>query len=783
MTEKTMNTCKVMLVNKFFFIKGGAETVYFQEKAMLEEMGSQVVEFSMDHEKNFSSQYAEYFVGNSDYHKKQSKIDQLKIAVDFIHNREACKKFKQLLKQEQPDIVHFHNIYHQLTPSIIKIAKKQGCKTVLTAHDYKIACPNYSMQINGKNVDVKDLTGNVFSIFKTKWDCDSWAKSLLISVEAVFHNIAKSYENLDLVIAPSEFMKKVIQLRRPQLNVEVIVNGIDATVGNVEVKNKGYFLYLGRIMEDKGVETLALAQQLSKHQSPVKMAGIGPMTDELRENYPNIELLGFQQGEALTELIANCTALIVPSLCYENCSMSLLEAMAYKKAVIGADIGGIPEQVIPSETGYIFEAGNAQDLAAKMDLLMDNPTQAVTFGENGRKQLIKKYSFEMHKTKLLRCFSDLIESKENEFDRPTITVIGTRGIPDVLGGVETHCQHLYPMIKANYKSDICVIARSPYVSYCKGTYKKVNLKTIWAPKKKSLEAIVHSTLAAFSTVFDKSNIVHVHAIGPGLVVPLLRLLGKKVVFTHHGPDYDRQKWGALAKFILRMGEKCAVKYANEVIVISEVINKLIQDKYGRLDAHLIYNGVEKATKLGEEQTIEILSRYKLEKQGYFVTVGRLVEEKGFHDLIDAYRQLQTNTPLVIVGDSDHASEYSDKLKKEALANGVIMTGFLKGESLKTIFSQGKVFIIPSYHEGLPIALLEALSYSLPVIASNIPANLEVKLPEECYFGVGNVVQLKQQLANHDAISFEKQDYSVYLNIYDWYNIAGQVFNVYQKVLK
>ena len=158
--------------------------------------------------------------------------------------------------------------------------------------------------------------------------------------------------------------------------------------------------------------------------------------------------------------------------------------------------------------------------------------------------------------------------------RKKITVFGTRGIPDVLGGVETHCQHLYPEIKRLCDVDICVIARSPYVNYTRSSYKNVEPHALRAPKKRSLEAIVHSVLASFSTCFDRSTIVHVHAIGPGLVVPLLRLLGKKVVFTHHGPDYDRQKWGYVAKKILLIGERWAVKYASEVIVILKLLINL-----------------------------------------------------------------------------------------------------------------------------------------------------------------------------------------------------------------
>ncbi len=131
--------------------------------------------------------------------------------------------------------------------------------------------------------------------------------------------------------------------------------------------------------------------------------------------------------------------------------------------------------------------------------------------------------------------------------------------------------------------------------------KGFKLKPFGLLRKKSLEAIIHSTLASLTTLFDGSKVVHVHAIGPGLVVPLLRLLGKKVVFTHHGPDYDRQKWGGFAKRILQLGEKLAATYANEVIVISEVINNIIKEKYNRYDAHLIYNGVKLPTQLPQEK--------------------------------------------------------------------------------------------------------------------------------------------------------------------------------------
>lgn len=156
---------KVLLVNKFFFIKGGAETVYFQERNMLKEAGVEVIDFSMQHEKNFPSDYADYFVTNVDYHQEGGLLAGAKTAISFIHNREACKKMLALLQQTRPEIVHFHNIYHQLTPALIKVARDFGCKTVLTAHDYKIMCPSYSMLRDGKVCDAC-VTGSVFNAFR-----------------------------------------------------------------------------------------------------------------------------------------------------------------------------------------------------------------------------------------------------------------------------------------------------------------------------------------------------------------------------------------------------------------------------------------------------------------------------------------------------------------------------------------------------------------------------------------------------------------------------------------
>ncbi|SHO58596.1 glycosyltransferase family 4 protein [Vibrio quintilis] len=361
-----------------------------------------------------------------------------------------------------------------------------------------------------------------------------------------------------------------------------------------------------------------------------------------------------------------------------------------------------------------------------------------------------------------------------------VTVLGTRGIPGVLGGVETHCQNLYPEIVRQSGTAVTVIARSPYVDYQISEFQGVHLRTVSAPKKKSLEAIIHSVFAAITTLTDGSDIVHVHAIGPGLVVPLLRLAGKKVVFTHHGPDYDRQKWGRMAKMVLKLGEKLAVKFASEVIVISDVINQLIQGKYGRDNAYLIPNGVHLPQALNKATCDSVLAQFGLTPQGYIVAVGRFVEEKGFHDLIQAYQLAGISKPLVLVGDADHPTPYSESLKQKAKdTQGVVLTGFLKGDALQAVFSQAGLYVMPSYHEGLPIALLEAMSFSLPAVVSDIPANLEVALESDVYFPVSDVASLaeKLRLKQHET----RCSYHTYLEKYDWAAIAAQTMAVYNKI--
>lgn len=357
-----------------------------------------------------------------------------------------------------------------------------------------------------------------------------------------------------------------------------------------------------------------------------------------------------------------------------------------------------------------------------------------------------------------------------------IVVIGTRGIPGILGGVETHCEELFPRI-VRKNIDVTIIRRKSYVHDSLVEYQGVRLIDIETPKKKSFEAIIHTFKAILKAKSLHADIVHIHAIGPALLTPLARLLGMKVVFTHHGPDYDRDKWGKVAKIMLKAGERMGCMFANEVIVISEVINDILVRKYGRRSCHLIYNGVPTPDKINDTDYLQELG---IEPCKYVFAMGRFVPEKNFHLLIHAFAALkQQNYKLVLAGDTDFEDDYSRKLKSLAKEDGVVLTGFIKGKKLHELLTHARCFVLPSSHEGLPIALLEAMSYDLPVIVSDIPANLEVGLTFDCYFQAGNEGQLQEKLQKNLMQDFCPIHYS--MDEYNWDKIAEQVVSVYENM--
>lgn len=371
-----------------------------------------------------------------------------------------------------------------------------------------------------------------------------------------------------------------------------------------------------------------------------------------------------------------------------------------------------------------------------------------------------------------------------------VVVLGTRGFPNVQGGVEAHCCNLYPCLAA-FGCEVIVITRKPYINPHIKSYQNVSFVAVSCPKNKFSEAFLHTFLGLLIAKRLRPDILHIHAIGPALFIPFARILGLKVIFTNHGPDYERKKWNNFAKAILQIGEFLGCKCANAVICISQGITDMVKKRYGR-DAIFIPNGVVIPDRLDDGN---VLNKYGLQQGKFVLAVGRFVPEKGFRDLISAFKEMRRRTSssveswkLVIVGDADHQDQYSLELKDLAgQIPNVVLTGFLTVEPLQELYNNAGLFVLPSYYEGLPIVLLEAMSYGLSCIVSDIPANREVKLSEERYFKTGDINELALKMSKFILFTMPEKEKQAQIKLvkerYNWDSIAEETLEVYQEVIR
>jgi glycosyltransferase involved in cell wall biosynthesis len=368
-----------------------------------------------------------------------------------------------------------------------------------------------------------------------------------------------------------------------------------------------------------------------------------------------------------------------------------------------------------------------------------------------------------------------------------VMVLGLRGVIDVQGGIETHARRLYPLL-ARLGWDIEVIQRSPYfpVDRRRSRWHGLRLTYLWSPRTKILETAVHTFLGVLYAAIRRPDVLHLHAVGPGLLAPLARLFGLRVVITHHGADYEREKWGRLAKALLRTGERLGIGFAHRPIVVSPVLQQKVERRYD-IATTLIPNGAPLAS---PTHTRRILERFKLERRRYILCVGRLDPGKRQLDLIEAFTAAALDGwKLVVVGDVQAGDAYCDELVARARHDpAIVLTGFQNGTALHELYSHAGLFVLPSAAEGHPIALLEAAVYEVPMLATAIPANLALPLPHDRYFPVGDTAALALKLKAYTQVPAAPTAESRTLHAavrthYSWRKAAELTSSVYQRVAR
>jgi glycosyltransferase involved in cell wall biosynthesis len=329
-----------------------------------------------------------------------------------------------------------------------------------------------------------------------------------------------------------------------------------------------------------------------------------------------------------------------------------------------------------------------------------------------------------------------------------IAMIGHKRIPSREGGVEIVVEELSKRLVKHgdvvevYNRSGAHVANKNLTKYEKSYYEGIRLITIRTINRKSFDALIYSFLATLRAIFGRYDLIHYHAEGPSAMLIIPHLLKIRTVATIHGLDWQRAKWGGLATKYLLLGEKIAARYADEIIVLSKSMHDYFINTYNR-ETHYIPNGVIDPLPI-EADVIE--KKYGLKRNDYFLFLARIVPEKGLHYLIEAYHNLNTDIKLVIAGGSSHSDDYIDKIK--ALVekdNRIIMTGFVDGQEREELFSNCLAYILPSDIEGMPLSLLEAMSYARKCIVSNIPENIEVIKNNGYVFEKGNSTSLLHQL--------------------------------------
>lgn len=353
----------------------------------------------------------------------------------------------------------------------------------------------------------------------------------------------------------------------------------------------------------------------------------------------------------------------------------------------------------------------------------------------------------------------------------SIYVFGTRGFPGVQGGVEKHCEYLYGELQDQYV--ITVFRRKAFLtSESSKQIENINFVDLPSTRIKGFESFFHSLLCSFYCIIKRPAIVHIHNIGPGMFIPLLRVFKLKVVLTYHSANYEHDKWGWLSKRILKLSEWLAVNFASKVIFVNEKQLKRFNQGIQRKSL-CIPNGVYLKPILRQTDYIEQLG---LKSRKYILSVGRITQEKGFDYLLDAFLLAHVDVKLVLVGGVDHPTHYSRLVHQKAHQAQVVMAGYVDGENLQQLYSHACLFVLPSYNEGFPLVLLEAMSYQLPILASNILANKQLPLGENDFFEVGNVLDLMSKIQQKLAVDFRLQQFQ--LQDYTWKNVADQVDKVY-----
>jgi len=396
---------KILLVNKYWYLRGGAEKVLFTTKKLLEENGHTVEIFGMQHPENVISN--EFFINNIDYHAP-GFWKGIRNGLKVIYNKDARDKFELLVKKFQPDVIHFHNIYHQLSFSLFDVVKKYNLPVVMTLHDYQLISPNYNL-FSHRKIDESCTKGKYYKCLLN--NClENRGFSLVATISAYFCKWKNYKSYIKKYISPSQFLKDKFVANGFSEDM-IIVLGNPVLVKQNKYQAGKYVTFLGRLAPDKGLEVFLQTAKLLPARD-FKIIGTGPMETKLKQkvikdSILNVEFLGFKQGQELEQLLSGSSLVVLPSVWYENCPLAALEAIANGKLVLASNIGGLPE-ILPVD--LLFKTGEATDLAERITFWGNQSLEKRTEkSQELKNRILENYNPEKYLKSLLAVYDEVVK--------------------------------------------------------------------------------------------------------------------------------------------------------------------------------------------------------------------------------------------------------------------------------------------------------------------------------------------------------------------------------------
>lgn len=360
-----------------------------------------------------------------------------------------------------------------------------------------------------------------------------------------------------------------------------------------------------------------------------------------------------------------------------------------------------------------------------------------------------------------------------------IAVLGIRGFPGIQGGVERHCEDLYT--RFNQDVHFVVYRRKPYLNTesLAANYANISFVDLPSTRIKGFEAVAHTFLACLHTIFHRPDVVHVHNMGPGLFIPLLKLAGLRVVMTYHSVNYEQKKWGFFSRLLLRLCEKISLGCADKIIFVNRFRREHFSANVQKKSTY-IPNGIVLPEK---NENTEFLQKFGIKPGKYLLCVGRMSSEKGFDTLISAANLLNEVEQVVIAGGSDHDTTYFDYLHTLDTNKKVIFTGLTKRDDISQLYRNARLYVLPSTTEGFPLVMLEAMSYGLPMVVSDISATHLIELDRNDYAKPADVESFAQHIKQKLTDTLEGHRVNYNLDDYKWDKVVDDTFSVFDSVAK